>query len=201
LSFLLFVGDIGFMCDGIMNFNGWHSWVDVSSIVTLVVIHSKMNRCLSSFVNTVKTAFTDAIMMWFTLMSLFFWNVAPHIIGWLCLTLRNRTLRNSAWTFQPLKIRISCCLKMLGVNHPVTRHHIAEEQNLNSTAAKAWKLAGFLLFFYVIVSHALLTRTAELFGYRAFLHQTLYIFSCASGMQMRSTFTLVSFAASVGNFP
>jgi hypothetical protein len=104
LSFLLFVGDIGFMCNEIMNFKGWHAWIDVSSIVTLAVIHSKMYRCHSGFVNTVKTAFTDAVMMWFTLMSLFFWNVASQIIGWLCLTLRNRTICNSAWTFQPLKM-------------------------------------------------------------------------------------------------
>jgi len=35
--------------------------VDVSSIVTLAVIHSKMNRCLSSSVNTVKTCYNDVI--------------------------------------------------------------------------------------------------------------------------------------------
>jgi len=104
LFFLLFVGDMGFRCDGIMNFKGWHSWIDVSSIVTLAVIQSKMCGCLSSFVNTVKTAFTDAVLIWFTLMPLFFWNVAPHIIGWLCLPLRNRTIWYSKWTFQPLKM-------------------------------------------------------------------------------------------------
>jgi hypothetical protein len=131
------------MYDRIMNFDDWHSSVDIVSTVTLAVIHSKMNRCLSSFVNTVKTAFTNAIMMWFTLMSSGMWH---HLGAW-CPTVRNNTIKNSVWTFQPLKIRLLCCLKMLGIKHPMARHHTAEEQRPEQHGCKSLKIHGTYIIF------------------------------------------------------
>jgi len=32
------------------------------------------------------------------------------------------------WTFQPLKLRPTCCLETLSTDHPVTWHHIPEEE-------------------------------------------------------------------------
>jgi len=32
------------------------------------------------------------------------------------------------WTFQPLNLRPTCCLEILSTDHPVTWHHILEEE-------------------------------------------------------------------------
>jgi hypothetical protein len=46
-----------------------------------------------------------------------------------------------------LKMRLSCYLKMLGINHLVTRHHIAEEQKPQQHGRKSLKTPMIYIIF------------------------------------------------------
>jgi hypothetical protein len=52
-----------------------------------------------------------------------------------------------------LKMRLSCCLKMLGINHLVTRHHIAEEQKPQQHGRKSLKTPTiYIIFVYKCIT-------------------------------------------------
>jgi hypothetical protein len=46
-----------------------------------------------------------------------------------------------------LKMRLSCCLKMLGINHPVTRHRTAEERKPQQHGRKSLKTPSIYIIF------------------------------------------------------
>jgi hypothetical protein len=141
-----------------MNFDGWHSWVDVSCIVTLAVIHNEMNRCLSSFINTVEIAFTDAVMMWFTLTSLFFWNVAPHIIGWLVPDFKKENHREFYMNFSTLEDEIIVLSQNVGHQSPNEMATYRRRTDTSQHCHKNQKIRRIYVIFVHNCVNALLTE-------------------------------------------
>ena len=114
-------------------------WVTVVTCVFVSTYIVCQRICMSSYSFILRVASKKMGMWVFRLLQLYRWyfisaGMLHYVTGWLISNILrqhsglvfNGPNVHEEWTFQALKMRPLCCLRMVATNYPVTWHHIPE---------------------------------------------------------------------------